>query len=92
MSATKPKIERQRSIEFEHQETIDGAVVTICMTQKDWNNFHDLVMNAMIPHHDLLYCAFFQGLENIGWKEHEYKRSSIKNRTVIEDLDDGIAF
>lgn len=59
-----------RSVKITHRRGVDKGRVAVEfeMTEKDWAWFGELQDRWMIPDHDLLYQAFFQGLEKQGWK------------------------
>lgn len=48
------------------------VAVTFEMSRHDWAWVEELEDRLMIPAEDILYCAFFQGLERQGWNNPDW--------------------
>ncbi|APG63140.1 hypothetical protein LPB140_10465 [Sphingorhabdus lutea] len=48
------------------------VAVTFEMSATDWAWIEELEDRQMIPVQDILYCAFFQGLERQGWENPDW--------------------
>lgn len=69
MQGANAMIDTIRSVNITRRRNESGRVaVTFEMTAKDWAWVGELEDRQMIPVQDILYCAFFQGLEREGWK------------------------
>ena len=63
-----------RSVRITRRRGVDiGRVaVEFEMSERDWAWVEELEDRLMMPVHDILYCAFFQGLEREGWKNPDH--------------------